>query len=83
MFASPAAVTRSRKGHPRRAMRIAAMCAAMAGAFAAATAAAAPSVYPTGVTRYDPVRAHNGYVLFHGSPPDTHSPPLDALSHDR
>jgi hypothetical protein len=26
-----------------------------------------PSVYPTGVTRYDPARAYNSYVLF-GSP---------------
>ncbi|MHC1479079.1 aryl-sulfate sulfotransferase [Frateuria aurantia] len=35
-------------------------------AFAGATglAAAHPSVYPTGVTRYDPTRAWNGYVLF-------------------
>ena len=24
----------------------------------------APSVFPTGVTLYDPARAHNGYVLF-------------------
>jgi hypothetical protein len=33
----------------------------------ATTAWAAPSVYPTGVTRYDPAKAWNGYVLF-GAP---------------
>jgi len=30
----------------------------------AAGSAAAPSVYPTGVTLYDPAEAYNGYVLF-------------------
>ena len=34
---------------------------------AATTAAgASPSVYPTGVTRYDPALAHNQYVIFSG-----------------
>ena len=31
---------------------------------AAFNAMAEPSVYPTGVTRYDPAKAYNGYVLF-------------------
>ncbi|HEY1148310.1 MAG TPA: aryl-sulfate sulfotransferase [Pseudoduganella sp.] len=35
-------------------------------------AAAAPSVYPTGVTHYDPGRAWNGYVLFSGQDKKTH-----------
>jgi hypothetical protein len=35
-------------------------------------AMAAPSVYPTGVTRYDPERAWNGYVLFSGQDKKTH-----------
>jgi len=30
----------------------------------APAALAAPSIYPTGVTRYDPARAYNSYVLF-------------------
>ena len=34
-----------------------------------ATARAAPSVYPTGVTRYDPAKAYNVFVLFSGAPP--------------
>jgi nucleoside-specific outer membrane channel protein Tsx len=33
---------------------------------ATAAALASPSVYPTGVTRYDPALAHNQYVLFSG-----------------
>ena len=36
-----------------------------AGTFAGA-AFADPSIYPTGTTRYDPVRAYNSYVLFTG-----------------
>ncbi|ACK49385.1 conserved hypothetical protein [Methylocella silvestris BL2] len=37
--------------------------------FAAAVSgvAASPSVYPTGVTKYDPAKAYNGYVLFTGA----------------
>ena len=30
-------------------------------------ATAEPSVYPTGVTRYDPAKAFNSYVLFSGA----------------
>jgi hypothetical protein len=38
--------------------------AAVAAALLAITAQAAPSIYPTGVTRYDPHKAWNGYVVF-------------------
>ncbi|TBV11189.1 aryl-sulfate sulfotransferase [Stutzerimonas kirkiae] len=37
---------------------------ALAASLLASIAQAAPSVYPTGVTRYDPQKAWNGYVLF-------------------
>lgn len=37
---------------------------ALAATLLAGGAQAAPSVYPTGVTRYDPAKAWNGYVLF-------------------
>lgn len=33
---------------------------------------AAPSIYPTGVTRYDPAKAYNSYILFSGSDKKTH-----------
>jgi hypothetical protein len=33
---------------------------------------AAPSVFPTGVTRYDPYKSWNGYVLFSGQDRKTH-----------
>src|SRR5450830_221494 len=36
------------------------------------SALAAPSVYPTGVTRYDPARADNSYVVFNGQDKRTH-----------
>ncbi|MYM38149.1 arylsulfotransferase family protein [Duganella qianjiadongensis] len=39
---------------------------------ASASAGAAPSVYPTGVTRYDPALAHNQYVIFSGQDQKTH-----------
>jgi Arylsulfotransferase (ASST) len=35
-------------------------------------ASAAPSVFPTGVTRHDPSKAHNSYVLFSGQDKKTH-----------
>lgn len=38
----------------------------------ACSAMAAPSVFPTGVTRHDPERAWNGYVLFSGQDKKTH-----------
>src|SRR4051812_10975087 len=37
-----------------------------------AAALAAPSVFPTGVTRYEPQKAWNGYVLFSGQDKKTH-----------
>jgi hypothetical protein len=37
-----------------------------------AAAFAAPSVFPTGVTRYEPRKAWNGYVLFTGQDKKTH-----------
>lgn len=36
------------------------------------SALASPSIYPTGVTRYDPVKAYNSYVLFAGQDKKTH-----------
>jgi hypothetical protein len=33
---------------------------------------AGPSIYPTGVTRYDPGKAYNIFVLFSGSDDKTH-----------
>jgi Arylsulfotransferase (ASST) len=36
------------------------------------TATAEPSVFPTGVTRYDPARAYNSYVVFGGADGKTH-----------
>ena len=36
------------------------------------TANAGPSVYPTGVTRYDPAKAHNVFILFSGADDKTH-----------
>ena len=72
MFASPAAVFPEGKGRTRRARQFAMMCAAMACAFATATVSAAPSVFPTGVTRYEPARAWNGYTVFSGQDGKTH-----------
>lgn len=45
------------------------LCMALLGGSAAL---AEPSVYPTGVTIYDPVRAHNTYVVFDGRDLKTH-----------
>jgi hypothetical protein len=39
---------------------------------AAANLSAAPSVYPTGVTRYDTATAYNSYVIFSGQDKKTH-----------
>ena len=41
-------------------------------ALSAATAQAGPSIYPTGVTRYDPLKAYNSYALFTGQDKKTH-----------
>lgn len=50
------------------------------GALMVGTAHAAPSVYPTGVTRYDPAKAYNTYVLF--GAPDGQSHLIDMNGHD-
>ena len=42
-------------------------------------AAAEPSVYPTGVTRYDPAKAFNSYVLFSGPTRSRASSTLTAM----
>ena len=44
----------------------------VAATFLLATARAAPSVYPTGVTRFDPAKAYNAFVLFSGADDKTH-----------
>lgn len=44
----------------------------LSAALLAAGAHAAPSVYPTGVTRYDPQKAFNQYVIFSGADRKTH-----------
>lgn len=43
-----------------------------ASLFVSLAAQAAPSVYPTGVTRYDPAKAYNQYVIFSGADKQTH-----------
>ncbi|WP_287811267.1 aryl-sulfate sulfotransferase [Pseudomonas sp.] len=49
----------------------------LASAVLACTAHAAPSVYPTGVTRYDPAKAYNQYVIFAGADKQTHLIDMD------
>lgn len=44
----------------------------LSGAVSSSGAFAAPSVYPTGVTRYDPDKAFNQYVIFSGADKQTH-----------
>lgn len=44
----------------------------IASSLFSAIAGAAPSVYPTGVTRYDPAKAYNQYVIFSGADKQTH-----------
>ncbi|MBB3222020.1 aryl-sulfate sulfotransferase [Pseudoduganella umbonata] len=51
---------------PRRFNTLPTSIALAAGMMLAMSATAAPSVHPTGVTRYEPDRAWNGYVLFTG-----------------
>jgi hypothetical protein len=48
------------------------MFAAASIAALIATANAGPSIYPTGVTRYDPAKAHNVFILFSGADDKTH-----------
>jgi hypothetical protein len=57
-----------RRTFPRKIAALAALCL-LAGA---ADLSAAPSVYPTGVTRYDTTKAWNGYVIFSGQDKNTH-----------
>ena len=45
---------------------------ALSAPLLAAAVSAAPSVYPTGVTRYDPQKAFNQYVIFSGADNWTH-----------
>jgi hypothetical protein len=49
-----------------------ALGAAGAALTLAGAATAEPSVFPTGVTRYDPAKAYNGYVLFASPDAKTH-----------
>lgn len=42
------------------------------GSMFSAICIASPSIYPTGVTRYDPAKAYNSYVLFAGQDKKTH-----------
>ena len=51
---------------------VAAAAAGACLAMAVMPSMAAPSVFPTGVTRYDTARAHNSYVLFSGQDKKTH-----------
>jgi hypothetical protein len=51
---------------------MAAVAVVAAEAVAMSAAMAAPSVFPTGVTRYDPARAYNSYVVFSGQDKKTH-----------
>jgi hypothetical protein len=53
---------------------LAAVCAAT---FTGLDVSAAPSIYPTGVTRYDPARAYNSFVLFSGQDHKTHLIDMD------
>lgn len=51
---------------------VAAVAVLVAESMAMCAAMAAPSVFPTGVTRYDPARAYNSYVVFSGQDKKTH-----------
>jgi hypothetical protein len=51
--------------------------AAIAAVCAAPIALSGPSVFPTGVTRYDPSQAYNSYVLFGGTDKKTHLIDMD------
>lgn len=59
----------SRLSAPARGRRWVAACVVMG---LTTLAHALPSVYPTGVTRYDPSTAWNGYVLFSAQDKQTH-----------
>jgi Arylsulfotransferase (ASST) len=53
-------------------MTIALLSLASTVALLVATANAEPSIYPTGVTRYDPAKAYNVFILFSGADDKTH-----------
>lgn len=61
----------------RQSMRGFGLAAIAAAALCATTAMAEPSVYPTGVTRYDPALAYNCYVIFDGRDGKTHLIDMD------
>ncbi|MES2262407.1 MAG: aryl-sulfate sulfotransferase [Pseudomonadota bacterium] len=48
------------------------MALAIAAVLATTAAMAGSSVFPTGVTRYDPAKAYNSYVVFSGQDKKTH-----------
>ena len=45
--------------------------------FGAAAVRAEPSIYPTGVTRYDPAKAYDSFILFSGGDDKTHLIDMD------
>lgn len=49
-----------------------ALAALLAAALASTAARAEPSVFPTGVTRYDPAKAYGTFILFSGADDKTH-----------
>jgi hypothetical protein len=57
------------------------LCLGLVGILSAAlalnTAWAEPSVYPTGVTRYDPAKAYGTFILFSGGDDKTHLVDMD------
>jgi hypothetical protein len=72
MAAAAAVRAENTVARARAAMKGACMAMAAMSALVAISAAAAPSVFPTGVTRYDAARAYNSYVLFSGQDKKTH-----------
>lgn len=57
--------------------RVRSLCLAILGALLATGAAASPSVYPTGVTLYDPDLAYGSYIVFGGADGKTHLIDMD------
>lgn len=57
--------------------RVALLTGAAVLVMTARAAFAGPSVFPTGVTRYDPLAAYNSYVLFGGADRKTHLIDMD------
>ena len=67
-------VARTDSARGARARRL---CCAVLGALLATGAAASPSVYPTGVTSYEPDLAYGSYVVFGGADGKTHLIDMD------